>query len=205
MKKVSYWLIALAIACIFVWMVGCAGGGIESSDTAGEMSDTAVQPTSPLEPSAFTLEPSTFNLKPSPSSLPVPEGVEPEVWELLTTEFEKQLLQLRGVSKLDGQLEFRTVSTPPTNQRSQTILSTFGTQLKWGYYSNGDYDQNREVNVADITPLALHFQESAPPGGFPANSVQAVVDGDGNGEINLADITPIVLNFQNYVSEYRVY
>ncbi|MEE8300430.1 MAG: hypothetical protein V3R28_03895, partial [Desulfatiglandales bacterium] len=26
------------------------------------------------------------------------------------------------------------------------------TELLWGYYSNGDYDQNGEVNVADLTP-----------------------------------------------------
>ena len=189
MHTVNYWLLALAIACVSLWLLGCAGRGIESAGRDARPTDS----------------PPHFSLVPLPSSLPTPEGVEPEIWQLLTTEFEKQLLQLRGVSMLDGKLEFRTVSTPPTNQRSQTVLSTFGPQLKWGYYSNGDYHQNREVNVADITPLALHFQETAPPGGFPANSVQAVVDGDGNGEINLADITPIVLNFQNYVGEYRVY
>ena len=60
-------------------------------------------------------------------------------------------------------------------------------ELKWGYYSNGDYDQNSEVNVADLTPLAIHFMESALPFKFQPNTIQAVIDGDDNGEINLAD------------------
>lgn len=69
-------------------------------------------------------------------------------------------------------------------------------QLGWYYNNPADYDQNGEVNVADLTPLAVHFGASN-IGGFPLQQVESVVDGDGNGLINLADITPIGVNFGN--------
>jgi len=56
----------------------------------------------------------------------------------------------------------------------------------------GDYDQNGEVNIADLTPLANHLGET---GGWDLTTIQSVLDGDGNGEINLADITPIGMHF----------
>ncbi|MCB1216377.1 hypothetical protein KDL44_03240 [bacterium] len=67
---------------------------------------------------------------------------------------------------------------------------------RWLYNNPADYDQNGEVNVADLTPLAQHFNKSQ-AGGFPLEKVESVVDGDGNGVINLADITPIGINFGN--------
>ncbi len=74
------------------------------------------------------------------------------------------------------------------NNASQTV--------SWYYNNPADYDQNGEVNVADLTPLAQNFL-SAQPGGFDVETAQSVVDGDGNGLINLADITPIGVNFGN--------
>ncbi|MCB1187802.1 hypothetical protein KDL29_11605 [bacterium] len=68
--------------------------------------------------------------------------------------------------------------------------------LSWLYNNPADYDQNGEVNVADLTPLAQHFNKSQ-TGGFPIGKVESVVDGDGNGVINLSDITPIGVNFGN--------
>jgi hypothetical protein len=73
------------------------------------------------------------------------------------------------------------------------------------YTNPGDYDQNGEVGISDLTPLGLHFGEVGPFEGSPAlfgfstYPVQTVIDGDGNGEINLADITQIGANFGNDV------
>jgi len=90
----------------------------------------------------------------------------------------------------------RVTASPPDAAASQAHAAWdagAGT-LRWRYYNQGDYDQNGEVNIADITPLGLYFQQLL---NYPAdeNTVQAVADGDGNGEINLADITPIGSNF----------
>ncbi len=62
------------------------------------------------------------------------------------------------------------------------------------YQMPGDYDQNSQVILSDLTPLAVHFGKKAP---FEIGSVETVVDGDNNGEINIADISVIGANFQN--------
>jgi hypothetical protein len=54
-------------------------------------------------------------------------------------------------------------------------LDVDGSTLKWHFASPGDYDQNGEVNVADLTPLGLHFAETGP---FDPLSVLSVIDGD---------------------------
>jgi len=98
----------------------------------------------------------------------------------------------------------KLVSTPPTSAASQALLgweSETGT-LSWGYYNQGDYDQNSEVNIADLTPLGQNFQATGP---FDPDSALSVIDGDANGELNIADLTPIGNNFGNMVAEYRVY
>jgi len=80
---------------------------------------------------------------------------------------------------------------------------TSGFDLSWGYYSTGDYDQNGEVNIADLTPIAGRFKQSAVDG--DRDGLDRLLDGDGNTEINLADITPIASNFHNLVAGYRVF
>ncbi|MCB1220730.1 MAG: PQQ-binding-like beta-propeller repeat protein [Planctomycetales bacterium] len=74
--------------------------------------------------------------------------------------------------------------------------------FQWYYDAPGDYDQNGEVNAADLVPLASHFGES---GQFDYLSIQAVIDGDGNGEINLADVTPIGLNYGRRILGTRLF
>lgn len=75
-------------------------------------------------------------------------------------------------------------------------------RLKWKEVNAGDYDLNGEVNVADITPLGVHFGKTRDSADWAA---ARVADGDGNGEINLGDITPIGSNFMHAVAGYRVY
>ncbi len=74
--------------------------------------------------------------------------------------------------------------------------------LSWYYSNKGDYDQNGEVNIADLTPLGVNLNTSGP---FPEAGALSMVDGDGNGEINLSDITPIGVNFGQRVDGYTLY
>ena len=85
---------------------------------------------------------------------------------------------------------------PPLNRDGSRDI------LTWYYENTGDYDQNGEVNIADLTPLGVNFGNSGP---FAEDSAQWMVDGDHNGEINLADITPIGINFGERVDGYVIY
>lgn len=98
----------------------------------------------------------------------------------------------------------RTTSGAPDSNGSKAQLAFEGGTgtLSWGYYNVGDYDQNSEVNVADLSALGAHLLESVPA---DPNSSLAVIDGDGNGEINVADLTPLGANLGNRVSAYNVY
>ncbi|MCB1217793.1 hypothetical protein KDL44_10385 [bacterium] len=97
-----------------------------------------------------------------------------------------------------------------------------GIDLSWTARVVGDYDQNGEVGIADITPLGQFFKGSVEydaaelhegfafwPAGDPlgdgsANWRSAAVDGDGNGEINAADITPVAIHFGERIDGFNI-
>jgi hypothetical protein len=132
-------------------------------------------------------------------TLPVPAGVAPGLWVQLTSSLHEQLAARLASGKAAG--------GAPLSALSQTTLSldSGAGLLQWQYYNQGDYDQNGEVNVSDLTPIAQHFHLSSGGGAFPANSIESVVDGDNNGEINPADITPIAQNLGSRLQSYNVY
>jgi len=108
---------------------------------------------------------------------------------------------------LGPQAAGRTTSAPPRTAASQTVLYQDGGVLEWSFFNLGDYDQNGEVNLADLTPLSVHFGDSsAPLSQFLVSSAQSPVDGDANSEITLGDITTIAQNFLNSIAGgYNVY
>ena len=101
----------------------------------------------------------------------------------------------------------RIAAAAPASSASAARLAfnPLNSSLTWHYSSTGDYDQNGEVNISDLTPLGVHFGESSGGGTFPYAGALSVVDGDGNGEINITDITPIGANFGARVTAYNVY
>jgi|GEM_PF-2638881 len=142
-----------------------------------------------------------------------PAGTDPAVFDVLKAELKRQLEARQG-----SQLE----KAPPTGDHSAAELSwDEGTAtLSWYYFNNGDYDQNGEVSVSDLTPLGVHFGKEVDPAShsvlddlvsgpdsppFGLTPVESVVDGDLNGQIGISDITPIGQNFYATVSAYRVY
>lgn len=98
-----------------------------------------------------------------------------------------------------------------------------GIELSWTARVIGDYNQNGEVGISDITPLGQFFKQNvaydAPelhegqgfwPQGDPfadgsAMWRAAAVDGDGNGEINAADITPVAVHFGERIDGFNIY
>jgi hypothetical protein len=161
----------LLIALIITCLAGCAGHAVSPNPT----------------PELPQLE-----------SMPAPAGVDAQLWPQLTRELSR-VLNIAGTG--------RSGSAAPLDNNSQVLdLSVSpGTGnaavFSWGYRCTGDYDQNGEVNIADLTPIGLYFGlTSAAPNWTAAR----LADGDGNGEVNIADITPVGLNFGVRVGGYQL-
>lgn len=73
--------------------------------------------------------------------------------------------------------------------------------LSWDYRNTGDYNQDSEVSISDITQIVLNYGTSA---GDTNWGTAAAADGDGNLEINISDITPIVLYYATSVTGYKI-
>ena len=104
----------------------------------------------------------------------------------------------------------RAVSAAPVSNGSKAPLSwdPSNNRLRWMYYNQGDYDQNGEVNISDLTPLGANFGTQSEVAGHPFCEVLLLsgVDGDGNGEINISDITPIGANLNaSALGGYEIY
>jgi hypothetical protein len=97
----------------------------------------------------------------------------------------------------------KQVSTPPLGDSSQMQLSWDGVDtLSWYYVSTGDYNQDSEVSLPDVTVVGIHFKETGP---FDFETAQGVVDADNNGEINGADLVNIARYMGSRVIRYNVY
>lgn len=121
-----------------------------------------------------------------------PDGVEPSLWEQLIAEFVR-VLELRR----DGQQRVPSMLLPPLD------LTANNGVISWTEHLSGDYDNNGEVNLADITAIALHFGQTVDSEARP-EEYMVRIDGDGNKEINLGDITPIAMHFGEVLSGYSV-
>jgi PKD repeat protein len=127
---------------------------------------------------------------------PAPEGVDAQVWE-----------ELKSALATALQGSTHTASTAPTSGASAPalLLNPGSGMLSWGHSLNGDYDQNGEVNISDLTPLGIRIGNSNGGQPFDYYSADAVVDGDSNGEINISDVTQIGVNYGRVVKNYNVY
>jgi hypothetical protein len=99
-------------------------------------------------------------------------------------------------------------SNPPGSPEllpGQARLLGIGGTLVWTGSIPGDYDQNGEVNSADVTPLGLRFNQQSPIGRFFFGEMRAQVDGDNNGEINFGDLTIIGQNFGRKLEGFSIY
>ena len=97
----------------------------------------------------------------------------------------------------------KLVSTPPTGEANRVedlelINNGDGTYtLTWSYRNCGDYNQDGIVNIMDITPLAVHFNETA-------GETNEWIDGNADTVINIMDITPLAANFLTECAGYSI-
>ena len=94
------------------------------------------------------------------------------------------------------------VAAAPAARPTRLAWDSGSSTLTWGYGNTGDYDQNSLVNLADLTPLAVHFGENAASDYW---DVAAVIDGDANGAVTLGDITPIAQHFGSLLNAFNIY
>ncbi|GEM_PF-2892471 len=131
---------------------------------------------------------------------PAPAGVEDDVYGMLLDELER-VLEQEGVT--------RVVAAPPSGLENRIADLTYNNDdldrytLSWSYTNSGDYDQNSEVNVADLTVIGQNFGKSSSDPDWETSARRA--DGDGDGLVTVADITPIGRHFGKSVGGYNVY
>jgi PKD repeat protein len=175
--------LALPIACLIICLQlsACGGGSSEQPEQAEQQRQS---------PAAFMLEQQALL-----ESMPIPDGMDETDWQELKTAARSMLDSVKA-----------TLAAPITiPSGAKLTLSDDTLELAWGYACQGDYDQNSEVNIADLAPLGSNFGASSGGGPFPAGSLLSMVDGDANGEINISDISPIGTNFGRRVGSYNVY
>jgi hypothetical protein len=102
----------------------------------------------------------------------------------------------------------RAAAGAPQNKYGQVddlvaIDEAGNVRLDWSYRNDGDCDQNSEVNISDLTALALRLHHVTNDG--TEDNEDGVVDVDGNGEVNASDLTGIGINFHGTVTAYKVF
>ncbi|MCB1219532.1 hypothetical protein KDL30_02570 [bacterium] len=129
------------------------------------------------------------------ASLDIPDGVGSDAWQQLCDAL-LDSMQNRSTSKLPN--ESRNVIDD-----LQWIDNGGGDfSLEWTFRNAGDYDNNGEVNVSDLSAIGVHFGKNESSSSWASAQT---ADGDGNGEINIADVSPIGVNFGSQVLGYNVY
>jgi len=75
--------------------------------------------------------------------------------------------------------------------------------LQWTERNVGDYNVDGQVNIADVTPIAMRFGNSVVDGEDDLRDTP--VDGNGDGVIGISDVTPLAINYGNRIDGYIVY
>lgn len=161
--------------------------------------------------------------------------IESELYSKLLSEFERLGIDpARAVAKapagsVNAVFDFTARLAGDAGEQPASVVLTWTEQL------TGDYDQNGEVGIPDITPIALSYLKGAqyetqilwtggkrpvgdpdddggvgsgnPPaaGSGAENWRLARIDGDFNGEIGISDVTPIALHYLERLDGHRVY
>jgi len=145
-------------------------------------------------------------------ALPTPEGVDETLFSQLKEALRDALQDTwttgvppvgTGETRVIQGEEKKLVSSPPTGEANRVddlelIDLGDGTYtLTWSYVNVGDYNQDGIVDIKDITPLAVHFNEAV-------DETNEWIDGNADSVINIQDITPLAAHFFCDVAGYEI-
>jgi PKD repeat protein len=128
------------------------------------------------------------------NALQTPKGVDPAVFAQLKNELVRQLT---ARDKTSSGAPSGVENTPANVHFTDNGGGSF--TLEWDYRNIGDYNQDGVVNVADITPLAVHFGHD--PG---TDGLDIVLHPSGVGKVGVGDITPLAQHFGAYFTGYSI-
>jgi len=189
------WLVTISF---LVLLVSC-GSGNQPSALNPQLSDGS-GPQAAGESATQSLEQALADL----GALETPEGVDAALFQELKGEL-AALLTAKSQQVSSG----RIVSQAPCgdcNKVTALTLVDIGEgeyRLLWHEVNIGDYDNNGTVGIADITPIAMHYNETCDP--EDVNCALALIDSSGNHTVDISDITGIAMNFGTSLAGYNVY
>jgi hypothetical protein len=180
----------LMLLALLLCLAGCGGNG------AGERFSSPDNSLTDSRPPGDSL---TDSGPPGPAvnelieAWKVSEQLDADLAAELSGELARQLSEL-GITRM--------TSAPPLGSAGAvTDLVLEAASFNWSLRSTGDYDQNGEVNVSDLTPIGVNFGKSSADAGWDRAQL---ADGDANLLITVSDITPIAQNFGNRVDGYEL-
>jgi outer membrane protein assembly factor BamB len=131
---------------------------------------------------------------------PTPKGVSAQTWAMLVAELKKQLI----VRSKDG----KTLSIAPVGPLCKVTdlaaaSNPAGTQatLTWTEVLGGDCNNDGQVSISDLQPIAAHYGEASSGPGSPAY----LADANGDGEVGIADLQPVAANYMAQLAGYQVW
>ncbi len=105
--------------------------------------------------------------------LPLPEGVDPKLWASLKERMRK-FLNERYSGKQSSYYEEGYTHYYVVPRDFDWDSGGDNGRLTWIYVNDGDYNQDSEVSVGDVTPLAIHYGEAV----TADNTIQELIDED---------------------------
>ncbi|MCD6119000.1 PKD domain-containing protein [bacterium] len=172
-------LVFFVVVAVFLATVSACSGKNGTSRFSGD---------TPAADSAVTSV-SVEGAKSAVENYSPPEGVDPELFAMLSEKFMKDY---EAIS--EGRMVAQDETAEPDLVLTTTDNGNESWTYEWEYYNIGDYDLNGEVGVPDITPIAVNYL--LPVEGILVR-IRSFIDGDGDGEIGVPDITPIATNYLN--------
>jgi len=174
--------IMLCLAVLMLAIVGSCGKGKAASPSI------AVEPVAKSGNSVWSRRniPPLEELLAELDALDKPPEVDSALWTGLKAEMREWLLETfgggKGVSRYPGDDEDPPVylGTNDYVKARNLVWKAAGAygKLEWRYVNDGDYNQDSQVSIADITPLAIYYGQQVDDEDEDLNTIRELIDED---------------------------
>jgi fibronectin type 3 domain-containing protein len=178
----------LACALALAIMAACEGGGAGGKCTLSAQPEG--QPAVRERRAAVVAEAAKLSAPVDIAGAPVPAGVWTELKDALKS-------ALATANSIDFDSGAPQGLTNKTNYFTVTANAEGSATFRWRYRNLGDYDQDSEVSLSDLSKLGEYYLA-----GMVDKPEEEPVDGDLNGEISISDVTPLAEHWLSTVTGY---